>query len=121
MWQKCPICDGEGRVTSNGVSSSVHQMCPVCKGAKIISELNGLPAQQSVPTVSKMEKVQTAVEWLKQQYIQRGDTLPSGVFEEAKQMEKGQIVNAFDCDGSPQPGEKWISNGEQYYNETYSQ
>lgn len=43
MWQKCPICDGEGRVTSNGLSSSVHQVCSVCKGAKIISELNGLP------------------------------------------------------------------------------
>ena len=41
--------------------------------------------------------------------------------ERAKQIEKEQIVNAFDCDGSPQPGEKWISNGEQYYNETYSQ
>lgn len=42
MLQKCPICDGEGRVTSNGLSSSVHQVCSVCKGAKIISELNGL-------------------------------------------------------------------------------
>jgi len=43
MWQKCPICDGEGRITSNGLSSSVHQVCSVCKGAKIISQLNGLP------------------------------------------------------------------------------
>ena len=43
MWQKCPICDGEGRVTGNGTTSSVHQVCPVCKGARIISELNGLP------------------------------------------------------------------------------
>ena len=43
MWQKCPICDGEGRITSNGLSSSVHQVCPTCNGARIISELNGLP------------------------------------------------------------------------------
>ena len=40
-------------------------------------------------------------------------------YKQAKQMEKEQIIEAFDCDGSPQPGEVWISNGEQYYNETY--
>jgi hypothetical protein len=41
-------------------------------------------------------------------------------FSRFLQMEKEQIIEAFDCDGSPQPGEVWISNGEQYYNETYS-
>lgn len=40
-------------------------------------------------------KKQTAVEWLKQQYIQRGDTLPSGVFEEAKQMEENQHIETY--------------------------
>ena len=62
MWQKCPICDGEGRVTSNGVSSSVHQMCPVCKGAKIISELTGLPPNNAVtPHISQTSKTSTVM------------------------------------------------------------
>jgi len=39
----------------------------------------------------------------------------------AKEIEREQIIEAFDCDGSPQPGEKWISNGEQYYSETYGE
>jgi len=40
-----------------------------------------------------MEK--TAVEWLKQQYIERGETLPSGVFQEALEMEKEQMKNMY--------------------------
>ncbi len=42
MWQKCPICDGTGR-TYNTVSSSSFEVCSVCNGTKIISELYGLP------------------------------------------------------------------------------
>lgn len=69
----------------------------------------------------------TAVEWLieqvnsEQYQIAFGQTYISiDLIEQAKQMEKDQIIEAFDCDGSPQPGEKWISNGEQYYRETYN-
>lgn len=77
-----------------------------------------------------MENKQTAVEWLVEQ-IQSGkieviysDKIHSikcipEIVDQAKAMEKEQIIEAFDCDGTPQPGEKWISNGEQYYNETY--
>lgn len=35
------------------------------------------------------------------------------------ELEKQQIIDAFDCDGSPEPGEVWISNGVQYYDQTY--
>jgi hypothetical protein len=35
---------------------------------------------------------QTAVQWLKQQYIERGETLPLGVFQEALEMEKDQMI-----------------------------
>lgn len=56
----------------------------------------------------------TAVEWLKRQYIERGETLPSGVFQEALEMEKDQIIEAFDFDGYRE-GEPWITNGHQYY------
>ena len=56
MWQKCPICDGEGRVTSNGSSSSVHQVCPTCNGARIISEWNGLPPKSvAIPNDDDIE------------------------------------------------------------------
>ena len=37
----------------------------------------------------------TAIEWLKQQYIERGETLPSGVFQEALEMERKLIIKAF--------------------------
>lgn len=60
-----------------------------------------------------MKNNQTAVEWLKRQYIERGETLPSGVFQEALEMEKEQIEDAIDyC------RDKYI-NSENYYNETY--
>ena len=46
--------------------------------------------------------------------------VPQGIKDFYLQMEREQIIEAFDCDGSPQPGEVWISNGEQYYRETYN-
>jgi hypothetical protein len=57
---------------------------------------------------------QTAVEWLKQQYIERGETLPSGVFQEAKEIEKEQIGNAY-VEGL----EGLYMGAEEYYNKTY--
>lgn len=43
MWQKCPVCNGEGRVSTYGTTTSVFQQCSVCNGMKIISTLTGLP------------------------------------------------------------------------------
>ena len=37
----------------------------------------------------------TAVEYLKQQYIERGETLPLGVFQEALEMEREQMLNFY--------------------------
>ncbi len=69
---------------------------------------------------------QTAVEWFAKELYEKFEMKGDGkVFDEllsqAKEMEKQQIIEAFDCDGSPQPGEEWISNGEKYYNETYGE
>ena len=63
--------------------------------------------------------MKTAVQWLKEQYIDRGETIPSGVFQEALQKEKEQIENAYE-DGKNliQYEDEW---GEQYYNQTYNQ
>lgn len=37
-WQKCPICDGEG--TRVG---PLRQICPTCKGQRIIDTVTGSP------------------------------------------------------------------------------
>lgn len=36
MWQKCPICNGNGFV-------EVGKTCPTCKGERIINKLTGKP------------------------------------------------------------------------------
>jgi len=119
MWQKCPICDGEGRVTSNGLSSSVHQVCPTCNGARIISELNGSPAQPA-PTVSKMEIAQTAMTKLFTNLESIGITIPLGVKMVYLRIEKEQMINAYNQDlYGGLSGDKKFDDGEQYYNETY--
>ena len=38
MWQKCPICNGTGKDPQY-----LDKYCTVCQGARIISELTGLP------------------------------------------------------------------------------
>jgi hypothetical protein len=55
---------------------------------------------------------QTAVEWLEEQYYESEGKLTRHDFEQAKQMEKDQIINSW-------VGGKGFLNGEQYYNETY--
>lgn len=61
---------------------------------------------------------QTAVELFKQRLIQRGIGLNIKDFEEAKALEKQQIIDAFkngDCNGTFE-----TINAEQYYNETFN-
>jgi hypothetical protein len=72
-------------------------------------------------------KQMTAVEWL-QERINIGltyeqEVLFEGLFEQAKEMEKKQVINAhlngqseFDTDAYRY---KVIANAEEYYNETY--
>jgi len=54
----------------------------------------------------------TSIEWLKSEYIKRSDSLPSGVFEDAKEMHKQEIVEAY-CNGND------LIGAEQYYEETF--
>ena len=44
---------------------------------------------------NKNEGQMTAVEYLKHQYIERGETLPSGVFEEALKMEREEMKEMY--------------------------
>jgi hypothetical protein len=59
----------------------------------------------------------TVVQWLKEQYRERGETLPSGVFQEAKEKEekmiKDAIMYALDEDGHT--GEWKIKFANDYY------
>ena len=61
---------------------------------------------------------QTAVEWLEEQLNKWSDGrfyLPPHLFEQAKQMEKEQIIAAFDiaCEDDDRIGR-------EYYNETFT-
>ena len=79
-------------------------------------------AQQTA--VSKMERTQTAVEWLENELKKIPFIKPQDAFEQAKAMEKEQIADAYraghkdgwsESDGFTQDFE----TTEQYYNETY--
>ena len=51
MWQKCPICNGDGKVFKP-LSNSSSSICTTCNGSKIISELTGLPPNsKSIPNL----------------------------------------------------------------------
>jgi len=63
-----------------------------------------------------MNKKQTAVEFLKQEYIKRGDCLPSGVFQDALEMERKQIIDSYntgylDCECNH------INDADQHYHQ----
>jgi hypothetical protein len=67
-------------------------------------------------TMKCMESKQTAVEWYKERLKHRflnGDTEES-IFNQAKAMEKEQIVDAYDNNKMGR-----VNHGEQYYKETY--
>ena len=70
-----------------------------------------------------MEKKQTAVELLEQQLKERYSLMNSEpLFEQAKQMEKGQIYDALytGCEiATDNVKFKHIKKIEHYYNETY--
>jgi len=71
-------------------------------------------------------KQQTVVEWLEEQLIKWSDgrfCLPPHLFEQAKQMEKEQIMDAH-IEGQrvfdKHPHTHWTNDqAEQYYNEMY--
>lgn len=65
------------------------------------------------PKLKAMSKRQTAVEWLVDELLD-GKLLMPSLIEEAKQMEKEQIVDAYDKNKMGR-----VNYGEQYYNETF--
>jgi predicted secreted protein len=68
-------------------------------------------------------KKQTAVEWLVKQLLANGDirwrgTAIHDLAEQAKAMEKEQIIKAF-CEGYDHDGDNYDGAEISYYNRTY--
>jgi hypothetical protein len=66
-----------------------------------------------------MKKV-SAVDWLSEQYYYSDGKLTRQDFEQAKEMGKKQIIDAY-CDGRLSVINKNIISAEQYYNEDFKQ
>lgn len=47
MWQQCPNCKGTG-VDNNTLEFNKINVCSICEGKKIISELTGLPPMSKI-------------------------------------------------------------------------
>jgi HEPN domain-containing protein len=66
---------------------------------------------------------QTAIEWLREQLINSGLDYPvneaSKIFEQAKEMEKQQIIDAWVDGNDNEPKEVTEDFAEQYYNEQF--
>ena len=58
---------------------------------------------------------QTSIERLQEEYHKRGESLPSGVFQEAKEMHRKEIIDAWNSAG----GGDAHTIGEQYYYSTF--
>jgi DNA repair photolyase len=73
--------------------------------------------------------MKTAVQWLKEQYIDRGETIPSGVFQEALEKEKEQMIRFHKWmlkNDILENSEKYFHYDDndmlnEYYNQTYNQ
>ena len=46
MWQKCPVCNGNGNKPSTFNQSGMVD-CKTCKGSGIINSLTGLPPSKN--------------------------------------------------------------------------
>ena len=61
----------------------------------------------------------TAVDWLQEQYYESEGKLTRQDFEQAKEMEKEQISEAYRKGIEEDVYDNPLKTGEEYYNETY--
>ena len=70
--------------------------------------------------------MKTAVEWLQAEFNKWAEGrvfIPQDLLEEAKRLEKEQIIKAHGTKGWYKPSDKTsgTTTGEEYYNQTYNQ
>lgn len=53
MFQKCPVCDGNGEVPNQSrlSNNTITCVCPTCNGKRIISSITGQPPVPTTPEV----------------------------------------------------------------------
>jgi hypothetical protein len=61
----------------------------------------------------------TAVEWLEQQLFNKLGKFTKGDIDQAKEMEKQQIIDAWENGRGVYPVTIFVNDAEQYYNETF--
>ena len=69
--------------------------------------------------MERMEKQLTAVEWLVEKLDQNFDYVADTIIEQAKAMEKEQIIDASAIAYEDMFGSDGTKYGEEYYNKTY--
>jgi hypothetical protein len=60
--------------------------------------------------------MKTAIEWLIEQWPILESQLPTQLIQQAKEMEKEQIMDAYRINPN---NENWSNSGIDYYNETF--
>jgi hypothetical protein len=61
----------------------------------------------------------TAVGWFEQQLDNLNIEIPFGVYNEAMEMEKQQIINSYETAMETDVYTEPLKTGEQYYNQTF--
>ena len=89
--------------------------------AKLISEIMQADEKDGLYEPVTNNHTLTAVEWLEDLYYP--NYIPKEIFEQAKEMEKQQIINAYRNGRSDQQSSResifYSRMSEQYYNETF--
>ena len=68
-----------------------------------------------------MRNRQTAVEWLTEKLrIEFGFAFSDNILEQAKEMEKQQIIDAYNLGQQKEAKQEFWTKGEQYYNEQFN-
>ena len=61
----------------------------------------------------------TAVEWFEGQLDKLDIEIPFSIFEEAKEMEKQQIINAYEEGQRTEAKQEFWTKGNKYFTETF--
>jgi hypothetical protein len=52
-WELCPKCQGEGKLLNDGTSSSVHRICDICNGGKVVTPRFVIDEREKIEQLEK--------------------------------------------------------------------